>query len=232
MSSYTSPWLSDRHPHAQHEPSAGRGRGGFYGSWLVERLVLEGASTIVLDERPASLPSGVEILQADAVDVDLSALIDHHEIDTVFQLAGSGTVPQTLRRPLDDLRRNTVTSLAVLEAVRNAKRTPLVAFVSSAAVYGEGEVMPMAEDHPLRPVSPYGISKLAAERYVSLYASLYEIPAFSVRPFSLYGPRQTQACRLRPTHEGRSAVNRPSSFRVARKSAAILCSSRMRPALS
>ena len=99
-------------------------------------------------------------------------------------------MPETLKRPVDDLRRNAVTTLVVLEAARNARRTPLVAFVSSAAVYGEAQRMPMAEDHPLCPVSPYGISKLAAERYVSLYASLYGIPAFSVRPFSLYGPRQ------------------------------------------
>jgi UDP-glucose 4-epimerase len=93
-------------------------------------------------------------------------------------------------RPIDDLERNAVTTLAVLEGARHARRSPLVGFISSAAVYGEGRHMPMTEDHPLEPVSPYGISKLAAETYVRLYAELYGFPTFSVRPFSLYGPRQ------------------------------------------
>jgi UDP-glucose 4-epimerase len=57
-------------------------------------------------------------------------------------------------------------------------------------VYGNGVRFPMEEDHPLQPVSPYGISKLAAERYVALYAEMYAVAAFSARPYSLYGPRQ------------------------------------------
>jgi UDP-glucose 4-epimerase len=167
------------------------GGAGFYGGWLVDALIGEGIETVVLDERSAAhLPHDVEVIDGDAVELDLGSIVDDHEIDAVFQLAGSGTVPQTLRRPLDDARRNTLTTLAVLEAVRGATRTPMVAFVSSAAVYGEGETMPMREDHPRRPVSPYGISKLAAEQYVSLYWELYAIPGFSVRPFSLYGPGQ------------------------------------------
>jgi UDP-glucose 4-epimerase len=167
------------------------GGAGFYGSWLVDALVAEGVAATVLDERPPTyLPSAIETVCADAAEVDLVKLLDTNEIDAIFQLAGSGLVPETLKRPVDDLRRNAVTTLVVLEAARAARRTPLVAFVSSAAVYGEAQRMPMAEDHPLCPVSPYGISKLAAERYVSLYASLYGLPTFSVRPFSLYGPRQ------------------------------------------
>lgn len=167
------------------------GGAGFFGSWLVEVLLDEGIEPTVLDKRSASeLPAAADIVQGDVVDVDLLAILETRKIGAVFQLAGSGTVPQTLLRPIDDLRRNTITTLAVLEAARHAERPPLVAFVSSAAVYGEGERMPMPEDHRMNPVSPYGISKLASELYVSLYSRLYDIPTLSVRPFSLYGPRQ------------------------------------------
>jgi UDP-glucose 4-epimerase len=156
-------------------------------------LVAEGIEVTVLDHRTGDdLPASVGFLHGDAIDYDIAATLDSRRIDAVFQLAGSGVVPQTLLRPLDDLRRNTATTLAVLESAKAAEHAPLVCFVSSAAVYGEGESMPMAEDHPLHPVSPYGISKLAAEKYVALYSHLYAIPAFSVRPFSLYGPRQTK----------------------------------------
>ena len=96
-------------------------------------------------------------------DLDLPALIDERESDVIFQLAGTGLVPSSLERPLEDLVRNTSTTLAVLEGARQAMGSPLVAYVSSAAVYGNGVLFPMDEDRPLQPLSPYGISKLAAE---------------------------------------------------------------------
>jgi UDP-glucose 4-epimerase len=63
-------------------------------------------------------------------------------------------------------------------------------FVSSAAVYGDSRYQPMDEQHPLEPKSPYGVSKLAAEGYVRLYARLHGVRGLTVRPFSIYGPRQ------------------------------------------
>jgi UDP-glucose 4-epimerase len=81
-------------------------------------------------------------------------------------------------------------TLAVLEGLRRLEAPPVLGFASSAAVYGNGSRMPMKEDHPLQPMSPYGVAKLAAEHYVRLYSGLYGLPAFSARIFSLYGPRQ------------------------------------------
>jgi UDP-glucose 4-epimerase len=168
------------------------GGAGFVGGWLVECLVGEGISTTVLDRSAGSKDAfgGVEVIADDVSRVDVQSVIDERDIDAVFHLAGTPSVPPSLTRPIDDLERNAGTTLSVLEGVRNARRPPLVVFVSSAAVYGDGRRMPMAEDHPRRPVSPYGVSKLAAETYVHLYAQLYDVPSLSVRPFSLYGPRQ------------------------------------------
>src|SRR5687767_9150009 len=115
------------------------GGAGFFGSWLVEALLDEDVETTVLDQRPASgLPPAADVNYGDAADIDAN-FIEAEGIDAIFQLAGSGSVPPSLLRPFDDLRRNTATTLSVLEAARYAERAPLVAFVSSAAVYGEGE---------------------------------------------------------------------------------------------
>ncbi|MGZ4357442.1 MAG: NAD-dependent epimerase/dehydratase family protein [Gaiellaceae bacterium] len=169
------------------------GGAGFVGSWLVETLLEESIETTVLDRMSTQSRepvAGADVIVEDALQADLPALFDDRQFDVVFHLAGTASVPPSLARPIDDLERNAVTTIAVLEGARHARRSPLVAFSSSAAVYGEGRHMPMTEDHPLEPVSPYGISKLAAETYVRLYAQLYTLPTFSVRPFSLYGPRQ------------------------------------------
>jgi UDP-glucose 4-epimerase len=169
------------------------GGAGFYGGWLVEALADAGIEPVVLDTDGRSARADapdVELIRGDATSVDLASLLDAGRFDAVFQLAGTGLVPTSLDAPLDDLVRNAATTVAVLEAARRARAAPLVAYVSSAAVYGEGVRMPMDEEHPLRPLSPYGISKLAAERYVALYAAMYELEAFVVRPFSLYGPKQ------------------------------------------
>jgi UDP-glucose 4-epimerase len=169
------------------------GGAGFYGGWLVEALVHDGVQTTVLDER--GLPAqGAACeaagIQASVSGMDLAALIDETSADIVFDLAGTGLVPVSFDHPIDDLTRNAATALATLEGARFSKRRPCVVFVSSAAVYGEGRRMPMDEEHPRDPLSPYGVSKLAAEHYVALYARIYGLATLSVRPFSLYGPGQ------------------------------------------
>jgi UDP-glucose 4-epimerase len=166
------------------------GGAGFLGSWLVDVLLVEGVAVTVLDPRPGNENGRAERIGSPVEDVDLGVLVDERQTDTIFQLAGTGLVPLSVSLPLDDLGRNAATTLAVLEGVRASSRRPRVVFVSSAAVYGEGRRMPMDESHPLEPVSPYGVSKLAAEHYVRVYARMHGIEGLSVRPFSLYGPRQ------------------------------------------
>ncbi|HET7572556.1 MAG TPA: NAD-dependent epimerase/dehydratase family protein [Gaiellaceae bacterium] len=188
------------------------GGAGFYGGWVVEALRGRGVEPLVLDTAARAARDGspaVETVAGDATEVDLAGLVATRRIDAIFQLAGTGLVPSSLERPLDDLVRNAATTVAVLDAARRAATPPVVAYVSSAAVYGEGVRMPMDEEHPTAPLSPYGISKLAAERYVALYAEMYGLPAFSVRPFSLYGPRQRKLVvydLLRRARDGESPL--------------------------
>lgn len=165
------------------------GGGGFIGQSLVRRLVQHGSSVAVVDRKGRWQPAAT-VHRGGIEDVDLAGLVAAERVDTVFHLAGAASVSPSLDDPLGDLQRNTATTLRVLESLRPLGSPPRVLFASSAAVYGEGIYMPMDENHPRAPLSPYGVSKLAAEIYVSLYARLYGMPALSVRPFSVYGPDQ------------------------------------------
>lgn len=112
------------------------------------------------------------------------------DVDTVFFAAGVASVPRSIEDPVSDLLANTHSVLRLLDLSRRLDRPPAFVFCSSAAVYGTALSLPMREDHPKRPVSPYGVSKLAAEEYVALYAREFGVPAASTRPFSVYGPGQ------------------------------------------
>ncbi len=162
------------------------GGAGFLGGWVTEELVCRGVETMVVGygaHRPGDM--ALAITKATVED----ALADR-EYDALFFLAGSPSVPRSVREPAQDLHDNAGIVIDVLEALRGRERPPVVVFASSAAVYGDACHELMDEGHPKLPRSPYGVSKLAAEHYLRLYAETYEIPALSVRPFSVYGPRQ------------------------------------------
>jgi UDP-glucose 4-epimerase len=108
----------------------------------------------------------------------------------IFHLAGYAYAAGSVDEPVCDMNGNLVSTFELLEALRSIRFSGLLVYASSAAVYGEPQSLPMTEEHPTHPISPYGVSKLAAERYVSVYSSLYHIPAVAVRSFSIYGPRQ------------------------------------------
>jgi len=172
------------------------GGAGFIGSHLVERLVAGGASVTVLDDLKSGPPRNlaavldrVEVVRGDVT----TTLVDPGFVagfDVVFHLAANPYIPPSVDDPLFDFELNLGTTLRLLEALRAAPRGPRLVFTSSAAVYGNPRRLPIREDDPTVPISPYGVSKLAAERYVAVYADLYDLTCSSVRLFSVYGPRQ------------------------------------------
>jgi UDP-glucose 4-epimerase len=112
------------------------------------------------------------------------------EADLVVHLAGMAYVPPSVELPLRDLDVNLLLTLRLLEWCRaNSPRTRVLLY-SSAAVYGNPERLPADEDTRLDPISPYGVSNLASERYGAVYHRLYGMPVSSLRCFAVYGPRQ------------------------------------------
>jgi UDP-glucose 4-epimerase len=172
------------------------GGAGFIGSHLVEELVSRRARVTVVDNLSsgrlnnlAGVEDRVELRKLDFARADLRPLLAEGRFDAIVHVGGNANVTGSVKDPRHDFENNALGTLNLLEAVRDASPQTRLVHTSSATVYGEGVRMPIREDEPTVPVSPYGISKLAAERYVAVFATLYGLRTANVRLFSVYGPR-------------------------------------------
>ena len=183
------------------------GGAGFIGSHLVDRL-LENRKIVVCYDNFNPYYSGKEgnvkkhtgnpnyhLVRADILDFEsLSQAVK--DVDVVYHLAAQPGVRYSIEHPLEVTQINVCGTTNVLEAARQGKATKIV-YASSSSVYGNPESMPVSEDHPLRPISPYGASKLAGEKYCQTYAKLYGMDIVMLRYFTVYGPRQRPDMAIR-----------------------------------
>lgn len=177
------------------------GGAGFVGSHLVETLAWAGWDVFTFDsyvagsaENLAGVPGCVQI-QGDVVDAEcVEGAIRSSRPDVIFHLACSKK-NVSLDDPQRDLAVNAGGTLNVLQAARKHKVARFV-HVSTGSVYGEPQVNPQQEDHPLCPVSFYGVSKLAGERYAHAFRKLYGLDTVILRYFHVYGPRQPDDDKL------------------------------------
>ena len=168
------------------------GGAGFIGFHLANRLVEAGNTVLVLDDLtagdPRRLSARVLLNRGDVRDVPkLWTLLQG--VDCVYQLAARVRVPESIHYPGDYNTVNVGGTVALMEAVRDTG-VHRVVFASSGALYGEQPGQPIAEDYRPNPNSPYGVSKLAAEYYVSILGALYDIDTVLLRIFNAYGPGQ------------------------------------------
>jgi UDP-glucose 4-epimerase len=165
------------------------GGGGFVGSHVADALV--GANEVrVLDDFSSgtrdNVPTDAEVVEGDVRDEEtLARAMDG--VDLVFHEAAVVSVTESVEDPLGTHAVNATGGLAVLEAARREGARAVLA--SSAAVYGDPERVPVGETDPLRPTSPYGLQKLALDRYAALYHDLYGLETVALRYFNVYGPR-------------------------------------------
>jgi UDP-glucose 4-epimerase len=167
------------------------GGAGFIGSNVVDALVARGDEVHVLDNlssgKRENVADGARVHEAD-IRVEVAAVFDEVKPDVCFHLAAQIDVRVSVERPELDADVNVVGTLHVLEAAR-AHGTKLVFSSTGGAIYGECDG-PAAEDHPRAPLSPYGVSKLAAEEYLAAYNRLYGSSHVALRYANVYGPRQ------------------------------------------
>ena len=170
------------------------GGAGFIGSHLVDRLSL-GNKVIVLDNLFSGSLSNLEkskdritFIKGDVLDKALLKDIVA-EVEFVFHLAANVGNIRSIKDPYFDMDVNIKGMLNLLEACRNSNIKRLV-YSSSGAIFGEARYLPIDEEHPLNPESPYAVSKLAAEKYCFAFHKVHGVPTAALRYFNVYGPRQ------------------------------------------
>ncbi|NPV81349.1 MAG: SDR family oxidoreductase [Firmicutes bacterium] len=170
------------------------GGAGFIGSNIIKLLYEEGHSVAVLDNLSSGYRNNldpfpdVEFIQGDIRDhMAVARAIRGTEV--VFHLAASVGNMRSIENPIQDSEINVIGTLRILEAARHAGVRKVV-FSSSAGIFGELKYLPIKEDHPVEPDSPYGTSKLAAEKLCLVYAKLYGLEAICLRYFNVYGINQ------------------------------------------
>ncbi|TRZ89727.1 NAD-dependent epimerase/dehydratase family protein [bacterium] len=178
------------------------GAAGFIGSNLCQKLLADGFSVTGIDsftdfyprwikERnisPLRVHNEFEFLDQDLDDLDTVGILEG--ADCVFHLAAQAGVRASWGRNFDIYLKNNIrVTQKLLEA---SKGLPLKKFIyaSSSSVYGLTPTLPMLETNPVHPLSPYGVSKLAAEQLCFLYHKNFGVPAMSLRFFTVYGPSQ------------------------------------------
>jgi UDP-glucose 4-epimerase len=170
------------------------GGAGFIGS-NVARLVREqtDAEIVVLDNLSSGYAENLDGLDTTFVQGDVRNESDVRRAmegcDTVFHLAASVGNTRSIEHPIQDSEINVLGTLRVLESARHTGATKVV-YSSSAGIFGELKTLPIREDHPIEPDTPYGASKLCAEKLCLSYAKLYPIECVCLRYFNVYGVNQ------------------------------------------
>ncbi|MGH9361714.1 MAG: NAD-dependent epimerase/dehydratase family protein, partial [Thermoanaerobaculia bacterium] len=169
------------------------GGAGFIGSHLADAFLAAGHRLRVIDDlstgRRENVPAGAELHVLDIRSPQAAELAA--DCDLLVHAAAQTEVRRSIADPAFDASVNLLGGLNLLEAARRGSRLKQVIFASTGgAMYGQQEVFPAPEEHPARPLSPYGVSKLAFERYLFVYHSTYGLDAACRRYANVYGERQ------------------------------------------
>ena len=178
------------------------GVAGFIGSTLAERLIKDGADVVGIDCFSDYYPRPIKdrnlsglvgdprfrLVESSIQAADLPALLADRT--NVFHLAAQAGVRNSWGRDFNVYTVNNIEATQVLLEACTRQRLERIVYASSSSVYGDNVPLPMREDARPQPVSPYGVSKLAAEQLCYLYHVNFGLPAVSLRYFTVYGPRQ------------------------------------------
>ena len=208
------------------------GAGGFIGSHLTETLLREGARVRaflrytsrnrqgLLSEIPLPFRENLELYFGDLRDQE-SVKGAFPDVEAVFHLGALIGVPYSFLHPREVMENNTLSTMNILSAALEYK-TSRVVVTSSSEVYGSAQRLPMDENHPLHPQSPYAASKVACDALALSYFHSFNLPVTVLRPFNTYGPRQSlraviptvivQALRGEPLRHGSLSPRRDFTF--------------------
>lgn len=172
------------------------GGAGFIGSHTVDALVASGAGEVsVLDDlstgKRQQVNAKATLYQTDLRDgAAVASVVEQARPEIIFHLAAQMDVRRSVADPAFDAQVNLVGFLNLMESARRHGLRRVIFSSTGGAIYGEQDEFPCTEDHPRRPVSPYGVAKLATEAYLFFYKAEYGIDYLALRFGNVYGPRQ------------------------------------------
>ena len=179
------------------------GGAGFIGSTLVDRLVARGDDVLIIDDLSTGAADNladaraggsgtVELAVADIGETGAAELVAGHRPDVVFHLAAQADVRLSVDAPVADARTNVIGLLRVLDGALAGGARKVVFASSGGTIYGEADpaLLPFDEDTPQRPLSPYGVAKLAGGLYLDVYGALHGLAGTTLALANVYGPRQ------------------------------------------
>ena len=175
------------------------GGAGFIGSNLVDALVERGDEVTAIDDVSTgkranldqAIQNGATLVELDIRDAEaVNAAVEQARPETIFHLAAQIDVRKSVADPANDSRINVEGTVNVLRAAQAHGVRRFVNTSTGGAIYGEGQIIPAPEDHPVAPEAPYGLSKFCAEQYCLLFTRLHGLSTVSLRYGNVYGPRQ------------------------------------------
>ena len=170
------------------------GGAGFIGSHVADALVAAGHRVLIVDDlssgRKENVPKDSELHVLDVRSKEAGQLLVDRKVEVLVHHAAQMDVRRSVADPLFDADVNILGLLNLLEATREGPLKQVIFASTGGAIYGEQDVFPADENHAARPLSPYGVAKLASERYLFFYHAEYGLDVTCLRYANVYGPRQ------------------------------------------
>ena len=170
------------------------GGAGFIGSHVADRLLADGHQVDVVDNlstgRRQLVAADATLHVCDIRSAAVDAVLASVHSEAVVHLAAQASVSRSVADPLFDASVNVLGTISLLAACQRWGVSRVLYTSTGGAAYGETNVLPTPEDHPMNAMSPYGVTKVAAERYLECWSGLSGVPTLTLRLANVYGPRQ------------------------------------------
>lgn len=170
------------------------GGAGFIGSHLAESFIANGHQVVIIDNLYSgfkeNIPLGATFYAIGIGDAELKTIFEKHRPEVVVHQAAQMDVRKSVADPTFDAKNNIVDSIFLLECCREFGVKKVLFASTGGAIYGEQDYFPADEEHPTRPLSPYGITKLSVEKYLFYYHQVHGLNSTILRYGNIYGPRQ------------------------------------------